>query len=70
MRTAGGLFMADEMDRNRQQGGQTGQQGSHSGQEKNQGGQQQGGQADQKKKGGQNENVQDNETLDRQRRAS
>lgn len=74
MRTAqGGLFMADDMEKNRQQGQQSGQQSGQQGQ-KDQGGQsgqQQGGQSgqqNQQKKGGQND--QDNADLDRQRRAS
>jgi hypothetical protein len=72
-RTKGGLFMADDMEKNRQQGQHSGQQSGQQGQkgQGGQSGQQQGGQSgqqNQQKKGGQNE--QDNEDLDRQRRAS
>jgi hypothetical protein len=65
--------MADDMEKNRQQGGQpqTGQQGNQPGQhsQHGQGGQQSGqsGQ-NQQKKGGQNES--ENEDVNRQRRAS
>jgi hypothetical protein len=70
--------MADVMEKNRQQGtgtsntqtGQTGQPGTQSGQQGDKG--QQSGQTGQQsvqKKGGQG-NEQDNENLDRQRRAS
>lgn len=66
-------FMADDMEKNRQQGGQPGQQsnpqsGQHD-QQRNQTGQtgQQGNQSSQKK-GGQAED--ENENLDQQRRAS
>lgn len=82
----GGLLMADDMEKNRQgqqsgqsgqqsgqsgqQGGQSGQQGGQSGQ-RGQGGQQSGqsGQPGQQKKGGQGQNEED-EDLNRQRRAS
>jgi len=66
-------FMADDMEKNRQQSGQSGQQSNpqsgQQGQQRNQTGQtgQQGNQTDQKK-GGQTEN--ENENLDQQRRAS
>ena len=59
--------MADDMEENKQQGGQPGQQGNQSGQP-GQGGQQS-GQPGQQKKGGQGQNEED-ENLDRQRRAS
>ncbi len=55
--------MADDMEKNKQQGGQTGHQSGQPGQHGNQPGEQ--------KKGGQGQNEEeDNETLDRQRRAS
>ena len=61
--------MADDMEKNRQQSGQSNPQSGQQGQQHNQTGQtgQQGNQSDQKK-GGQTEN--DNENLDQQRRAS
>jgi len=67
--------MADDMEKNRQQGGQTGQPGQQSnqpgqGQNKTGQGGQQSGQPGQQKKGGQGDNELDNENQDRQRRAS
>jgi hypothetical protein len=59
--------MADDMEKNKQQGGQPGQPGNQSGQP-GQGGQQS-GQPGQQKKGGQGQNEED-ENLDRQKRAS
>jgi len=68
--------MADDMEKNRQQGGQTGQsgqsgqQGSQSGQHgQGQTGGQQSGQTSQKK-GGEGTEEDENESLNRQRRAS
>ena len=64
----GGLFMADDMEKNRQQGGQSGQQGGQSGQYGQKGGQtgqggqqsgQQSGQQNPQKKGGQGQNEED-----------
>jgi hypothetical protein len=64
-------FMADDMEKNKQQGGQSGQPGQQDNQssQKGQTGQQS-GQPGQQKKGGQNQDQDDNENLDRQRRAS
>jgi hypothetical protein len=65
----GGLLMADDMEKNRQQGqqsGQSGQQGQ-TGQPGQDG--QQSGQPGQQKKGGQGQNEED-EDMNRQRRAS
>jgi len=53
--------MADDMEKNKQQGGQSGQHGNQPGQES--------GQPGQPKKGGQGQD-EDNENLDQQRRAS
>jgi hypothetical protein len=63
------VFMADDMDKNRQSG-QQGQQGGQFGQQGNQSGQQSGqtGQQQPNKKGGQGQNEEDER--DRQRRAS
>jgi hypothetical protein len=62
--------MADDMEKNRQQGGQSGQQGNQSGQPgQGQTGGQQSGQPSQKK-GGQGTDEDENESLNRQRRAS
>jgi hypothetical protein len=58
--------MADDMEKNRQQGGQSGQQGNQSGQP---GQSQTGGQPSQKK-GGQGTDEDEDESLNRQRRAS
>jgi hypothetical protein len=70
----GGLFfMADDMEKDKQQGGQSGQQGNQSGRPDQYGekgkGSQHSGQPGQKKKGGQGQNEED-ENADRQRRAS
>src|SRR5579864_41207 len=72
----GGLLMADDMEKNRQQGQQSGQSGQRSGQSGQQGqpgqtgqGGQQSGQPGQQKKGGQGQNEED-EDMNRQRRAS
>ena len=69
--------MADDMEKNRQQGGQnSGQPGQQSnpgqtGQKGQPGhGEQPSGQPGQQKKGGLGQNDEDNENLDRQRRAS
>ncbi len=63
--------MADDMEKNKQQGGQSGQPGQQDNQssQKGQTGQQS-GQPGQQKKGGQNQDQDYNENLDRQRRAS
>jgi len=64
--------MADDMEKNRQQGNQPGQQGNQPGQGQNRQtgqGNQQSGQPGQQKKGGQGDNELD-ENQDRQRRAS
>jgi hypothetical protein len=69
--------MADDMEKNRQQGGQTGQQG-HSGNQPGQQGQrnqpgqqgQHGEQDNPQKKGGQNQGDDEEDNLNRQRRAS
>jgi len=69
-------FMADDMEKKGQQGGQFGQgqqQGGQSGQQGGQPGQgKQPGQSgqDQPKKGGQGQNEEDDQNRDRQRRAS
>jgi len=63
--------MADDMEKNRQQGqtGQSGQSGQHGSQSGQPGQGQTGGQTS-PKKGGQGTEEDDNENLDRQRRAS
>jgi hypothetical protein len=68
----GGVFMADDMEKNRQQGGQQGQQGGQSGQQGGhgqgqQGGQQSGQSGQTQKKGGQGQNQEED---DRQRRSA
>ena len=62
--------MADDMEKNRQQGNQSGQQGGQSGQSGQKSGQsgQQSGQQNQQKKGGQGQNEEDDNIG--QRRAS
>ena len=63
--------MADDMDKNRQQGGQSGQQSGQSGQKGGQPGQggQQSGQQNPQKKGGQGQNEEEDDNIG-QRRAS
>ena len=72
----GDVQMAEDMEKNRQQGsqtGQSGQPGQHSGQSGQQGQNQPGGQHSGQtgqKKGGQGTEEDDNESQNRQRRAS
>jgi hypothetical protein len=65
---SGGRFMADDMEKNQQQSGQN--TGNQSGQQDQRNKTGQTGETSQKKGVGQNNEEEDNENLDRQRRAS